>query len=57
MFIMAFDVLSLHLQDAITHRTIQGVSFSRIGIRALHNMYAYDLVAIICALMKYIEEF
>lgn len=43
MFIMAFDVLSLHLQQAIVRKTIHGVSFSRIGIRTLHNMYADDL--------------
>lgn len=57
MFIVAFDVLSLHLQLAITRRTIQGVTFSRIGVRTLHNMYADDLVALIRALLKYIEEF
>lgn len=57
MFIIAFDVLSLQLQEAIVRRTIQGVSFSRIGVRALHNMYADDLAAIIRDLLKYIEEF
>lgn len=54
---MAFDVLSLQLQEAIVRRSIQGVSFSRIGVRTLHNMYADDLAAIIRAVLKYIEEF
>lgn len=57
MFIMAFDVLSLHLQDAIVRKTIQGVSFSGIGVRTLHNMYADDLAALIRAVLKYMEEF
>lgn len=57
MFIMAFDVLSLQLQLAITRGTIQGVTFSRIGVRTLHNMYADDLAALIRAVLRYIEEF
>lgn len=57
MFIMAFDVLSLQLQLAITKKTIQGVNFSRIGVQTLHNMYVDDLAALIKALLKYIEEF
>lgn len=57
LFIMSFDVFSLQLQAAITRGTIQGVTFSRIGVRTLHNMYADDLAAIIRALLRYIEEF
>lgn len=57
MFIMAFDVLSLQLQAAVVRKSIQGISFARIGVRTLHNMYADDLAALIRALLKYIEEF
>lgn len=57
MFIMGFDVLSLQLQAAVVRKSIQGISFSRIGVRTLHNMYADNLAALIRALLKYIEEF
>lgn len=57
MFILAFDVHSLHLQSAMVSQTIQSVTFARIGVRTLHNMFVDDLAAIIRALMKYICEF
>lgn len=56
LFIMAIDVLSLMLQQALDSGKIEGVRFPKVGIQMLHNFFADDVFMIIRALLHYIKE-
>lgn len=57
LFILAFDVLSNMLQQAMDQRRIVGVTFCEGGHHFLQNMFADDANALIRALYRYIKAF
>lgn len=57
LFILAFDLLSLHLLQVLERETIKGVYFPEARVKTSHNFYADDVYVVIRATMRYIQEF
>lgn len=65
LFILAFDILSHLLQEAISNKRIVGVHFPKQDIQTLHNMYVDDLylqviraiLSCICELQRILDIF
>lgn len=58
LFILAFDVLSALLQQALDTKAIERVKFPQAKyIQALHNLFVDDGSAVITTILRYILEF